>query len=636
MNIRPLRLAGFAFLAGLVSSHAALRPAHIFQDHMVLQQGKQVPVWGWADPGSSVKVAFAGQEKSAKADDKGYWKATLDPLQSSAAGGELSIKAGAESVTLKDVLVGEVWVCSGQSNMARTLKNDAFNFPWFKDYAKDAEYPAIRCINYAADASDKPKEDFDPVVQKDIHWKPLTKDSAMDVMSLGFFFAKRLNKELGVPIGLVQVAVPGTPQTAWIARETFDVMNKKVPASPTYEATFAKSEEGLAKGKDLAFKDWAGFAAAEAAWKASPSGRWPGANVFVPDYPTVLYNAMIHPLAPFAIQGVIWHQGEGGPAVNYRERLQEQVAQWRKLFGQDFTFIWGSMSRNTSTPPPLAADQQSFRSGVNEEFLLASQDFGPKGKAVLVDFFDLGDQSTHWAQKEEGGKRMAGAALAEVYGKPGTLFTGPELVEAKIEGATVRAKFRHVGGGLVYAPSVEGISGFLIEEKGSGQELRWADVKIEGDSVILSHPDVKKPTNAYYGWNANPHETLFNKEGYPAYPFRGVPRVFAAKGKPGPALVELASPVQRLDLNISHVRRDGYLFTAVQDKASGKAKVKARLPKEWKSAKFAIKGQPFDAGAEQTDADGYRLYEFDVEINGPAVEVMNSANPPDFSKVDRP
>lgn len=601
---------------------------------MVLQREMPVPVWGWAAPGAEVKVGFAGQEKTARADGTGYWKTTFDPLTTSAEGRTLTISSGGDTRTLQDILVGEVWVCAGQSNMARTLKHDAFEYPRFKDYCRDAEFPAVRFINYPTHAADTPLAEFDSVVHQSARWRALNADSAPEVMSLAFFFARDLNKKLGVPMGLIQVAVAGTPHTSWLARETLNAVAEKYEGSPSYEEVFAKAQEKLAKGKD-AFKDWESFKAVEAAWKAHPTGRWPGTTLSIPDYPSVLFNALIHPLAPLAFRGVLWHQGEGGPAANYRERLQAQVRDWRHLFGHDFYFLWGSMTRNTGTPPPLAAEAQSFRGAVDEEFLLASQDFGSDHKTALVGFFDLGNAVTHWARKEEGGLRLAGAALATVYGKPETVFTGPELVEVKIDGPVVRATFRHTGGGLVYEPSVEGVSGFLIEEKGSAKELQWADVKIEGDTVVLSHPEVKKPTNAYYAWHANPHETLFNKEGYPAYPFRVVPRSYAAKGVAGPKLVEILTPPDKATLNVSHVRRHGYVFNAVQFKGSGTVTVRAGLPTEWKNATVTSAGRPVETGDLKTDADGRRYYEFSVLLNGPDITVADGTMPPDFAGVDR-
>ncbi|CAN5757149.1 sialate O-acetylesterase [soil metagenome] len=634
MNPRLLSLLAVSLTFLVPLAEARLTVANVFQDHMVLQRDMPVPVWGWADANAAVSVDFAGQEKTAKSDEKGYWKAVLDPLKASTEGRPLAVKAGSDALTLNDVLVGEVWLCAGQSNMARTLKHDVFNYPIFKEYANDAEYPAIRFILYPTYASATPLADFDPVVQKGARWQLLNKTSAFDVMSMPFFFAKDLNKKLGVPVGLVQVAVAGTPQTAWVAKETLDEVAARYPNSPSYHKALATAEGNLAKGKEP-YKDWAGFVAAETAWKASPTGRWPGSNQVIPDFPSVLYNALVYPLAPMAMRGVLWHQGEAGPVANYRERLEAQIAQWRQLFGSDFWFLWGTMTRNTGTPPPLTPDQASLRGGINEEFLLAAQDMAKGGRGVLVNFVDLGNNSTHWGRKEEGGHRFAKAAVAEVYGEKGTVYTGPELVEAKVDGATVRARFRDIGGGLVYEPSLDGISGFLLEEKGAKQELQWANVKVEGDTLILSHPDIKKPTNAYYGWTINPHETLFNREGYPALPFRLVPRVFAAKGVAGPALVELLNPPAKTDLNLSHVRRNGYIFNVVQDRGSGQATVRVRLPKEWKGATVTCAGRPVDTGALQTGPDGYRFYEFTTEINSPDIVVANPESPPDFTGVHR-
>jgi hypothetical protein len=160
-------------------------------------------------------------------------------------------------------------------------------------------------------------------------------------------------------------------------------------------------------------------------------------------------------------------------------------------------------------------------------------------------------------------------------------------------------------------------------------------VKVEGDTVILSHPDVKKPTNAYYGWYANPHETLFNKEGYPAFPFRAVPRVFGAKSPATVPLVELVNPPEKAALNVGHVRRDGYIFNAIQGKGSGTVTVRAALPKEWKSAKVTSQGKAVETGELKTEADGRRYYEFAIDLNGPDILVVNAERPADFAGVER-
>lgn len=614
-----------------LSARAELRLAHIFQDHMVLQREKPVPVWGWTVPGETVTVRFAGQEKTGQADDKGYWKIIIDPLMASSEPRKLIVSIGNQQSAIDDVLVGEVWLCAGQSNMARPLRNDSMEYPVFKQYPDNADYPQIRFINYSTHAAETPLADFDPAVQRDVHWQILSKATALDVMSIPFFFSKELNKKLDVPVGLVQVAVSGTPQTAWMAKETLDAVAEKYSGSQDYKTLFTAAEEKLGKGKE-AYKTWAEFTKTEADWKARLSGRWPGGSVS--DHPAVLYNALVHPVAPLALRGVLWHQGEGGPFANHSERMQAQIAQWRELFGQDFYFIWGTLGRNTGTPPPINPAVASHRSNIDEEFLLASQAFGPDGKAILVNFFDLGNNVTHWGMKQAAGLRMAGAALSNIF-KQSAVYTGPEMVEAKIDGATVRIKFKNTGSGLVYEPSIDGISGFILEEE--GKEPRWAEVAVKDDTVILSHPDIRKPSNAYYGWHSNPHETLFNREGYPAYRFRAVPRkAWTARGPADEMpLVAITNPSGKAALNVSHVRRHGYLFNVTENRGSGTATVRVLIPGEWKEAVITSIGKPVSAGSEQTTASGLRFYEFSVDINGPDIAVSDAENPPDFSTVKR-
>lgn len=639
--MKPASFVFILLITLLTRAHAEFQLAQIFQDHMVLQQGKPCPIWGWADPNTEVTATFAGQTKKVKADAQGYWKAIFDPLTASAEGKAVTIEHAGQSKVIKDVLVGEVWLCAGQSNMGRALKNDAFDYPFFKTYAEDAEYPAIRFIHYSMYAADKPQKDFDNPVQKNDKWQLLNKTSAMECMSLPFFFSKELYKTLNVPIGLVEVAISGTPHTAWISKETNDEVAAEVKTAPNFEKLMATKDAQMAKA-NLPYKSWSEFAAADAAWRTNPTGRWPGSENLVSgmisDFPAVLYNAMVYPAAPFAIHGVLWHQGESGPGQNYKERLIAQLKDWRKLFNQDFYFIWGSLTRTTNVSPPLLPNLKAPRAGMNEEFLLADQSMMPDGKAVLVNFCDLGNSMLHWGRREEGGHRFAGAALAAVYHKP-TIFTGPELINAQAEGSTIKARFRYIGSGLVYEPSIEGISGFILQQKGADPELRWASsVKVDGDTVVISDPAMPKPTNVYYGWHDNPHETLFNKEGYTAYPFRAVPRA-ELRGVNTPAgqpLVELMAPAKGVGLNLSHVRRHGFIFSVVQTRTTnaGNAKVQVNTPAEWKEVKFSSKGAPVQP-VEKGNSSGGKTYEFEVPVNGGDVLVTDAANPPDFSKVNR-
>jgi len=614
------------------SALAELRLASVFKDHMVLQRQKPLSIWGWAEPNQTIGVSFGGQEKSTQADENGRWQVEFAAFEASTDGRSLSVQAGSESKEIKDVLIGEVWICAGQSNMARPLFNDSIDYPFFKNYTEDAEYPQIRFIDIQTYASTTPLNDLDPQIQASAQWQILNKNSSLKTMSIAFFFAKELNKTLGVPVGLIQVAVSGTPLTSWMAKETFDSTAAEFPDLPDYNKAFEAAEEKLANAS-LSYPDWAGLQTELEAWRKSPKGRWPGFNGIIPDYPAVLYNTLIHPLAPFAIRGVLWHQGESGPGLKHKERLLANIAQWQKLFGQDFYFIWGSLTRNTSTSPPLQPSMDAS-AGMDEEFLLASQAFGPDGRGVLVNFSDLGNSTTHWAMKEEAGKRMAAASYARIFGKAEVVFTGPELITATIDGDKVRAKFGHTGGGLVYAPSVNGISGVVLE--GKSGEMVWANVVIEGDTAVFSHPDITNPSNVSYGWQNNPHETLFNKEGFPAFSFRAVPRTRINKGTPGTPLVEMVAPAKGVELSINHVRRDGYLFNIVQRKApNSNTTVRVFIPAEWKAASVTSRGASIETGPIQNNAEGIRFYEIPAEINGPDIQVSNADKIPDFSKIHR-
>ncbi|MFV0338634.1 MAG: sialate O-acetylesterase [Chthoniobacterales bacterium] len=606
----------------------------IFSDNMVLQREMPCPVWGWADPGQTINLQFADQKKSTVADKDGRWQVTLDAMPASKEGRTLEIRSDATSLKFENVLVGEVWLCAGQSNMARTLGKDAFDYSQFRNYPKDAEYPEIRFFSCPPGASDKPLADFPGDKKK---WTILSSSSANQMMSIPFFFAKLLAHDLNVPVGMIQAAVSGTPLTTWMSREALESTAAEIDGLPGYAELVSQSAQRLAKKKG-SIKSWEDFIQAEEKWKVDGKGKWPGAGTVIPDFPTVLYNTKIHPLEPLAIRGVLWHQGEGGPLENYKERLLAMVADWRKAFGQDFYFIWGSLSRNTSVSVPLSPQvKMAHRSSVNEQFLLASQATTDSDKMILVNFVDLGNSSVHWGLKEESGLRMGEAALTMVYGKNPTIFTGPELESGEIKGKDVILKFRHIGEGLVYEPSIDGISGFIIESGSPSPGLYWADVKVSENTVVLSNPNVDTPINAYYSTGQNPHETLFNKEGFPAYPFRLKRERPTAKESEAPFLVELINAPTSVALNLNHVRRNGYIFYLKSGKKDSPSSVKTRIrfPKEWKKAFVRIGENTLKSIETQVDESGYRYADIEVPSDLTRVEVFSSENPPDFSGIDR-
>jgi sialate O-acetylesterase len=363
MKFRLLLL--LALLSVIVPVSAAeLRLAQPFQNHMVLQRQMPVPVWGWTDPSKTVTVKLGDQSATATSDGTGYWCAKLPAMEANSTGQTLTVTDGAKTITLNDVLVGEVWFCAGQSNMARPLKEEMIENPQAPKefYTTDLDYPLVRFINYPNAASDTPLTDMDPVIDGKAAWQPFSATTSGDSMVMAFFFGRSLFKDLQVPVGLVQIAVSGTTQTAWAPKDVLDSVKADGARTFTYDDCFDAQEKALAAGKDP-YKSWADWKTAEAAWRANPTGRWPG-SLTILDYPGVLYNALVHPLAPMAFRGMIWHQGEAGPAPMYGARMVAMVNAWRKDYGQNFWFITGTMTRFTTKGPPLVPAAESLRSGV--------------------------------------------------------------------------------------------------------------------------------------------------------------------------------------------------------------------------------------------------------------------------------
>jgi sialate O-acetylesterase len=468
---------------------------------------------------------------------------------------------------------------------------------------------------------------MDPIIDGKATWVALSPTTAEGCMALPFFFARNLYKDLQVPIGLVQIAVAGTTQTAWASKETLDAQKTDGPRTYTYDDCFTVAEAGLAKGKGP-FKSWREFADADTAWHANPTGRWP-ATLEIMDYPSVLYNALVHPLAPMAMRGMLWHQGEAGPAIGYGARMVAMVDQWRKLYEQDFYFIQGSMTRFTHVSPPLAPAFEGLRSDIDEQFLLSQTLFGPDGKSALCGFVDLGNTGTHWERKDEAGRRMAQAAMTIAYGKPAA-YTGPQLIESTITGATIRCRFSNVGTGLKYEPSIDGISGFILHGGSGGQQTSvWVTPQIEGtDTLVFSDPSIPAPDNIYYAWAQNPHDTLFNSDGLPAYPFR----LKAANDRSEPSPISMVTIVSQVDpkavLHLSDVHRYAYVFSFLDNKkGAGSNTVKVYLPKEWAKPGASQDGKDFPLGDITPDAQGNRFAQVQIDTNASPLVIYDASKP---------
>jgi sialate O-acetylesterase len=497
MNRLFLSLAITAWVAGTPSTaRAEVKPNSLFSDGAVLQQGVTVPVWGTAKDGERVTVKVAEQTVTTTAKD-GRWLVRFKPLQ---AGGPLTLTVTGESnsVVISNVLVGEVWVCSGQSNMAFPLSRAA-NAAEAIAAARD---PQLRLFTVPRSAIDTPAADAPG------RWQESSPETAPTFSAVAWFFGRELHKALRVPVGLINSSVGGTPAEAWTSRATLegdpelkqtlgryaDSINKYDPA-----AAAAKHKKALEQYK-------AAVAKAKAAGERPPTTpRSPADPRRSSSRPAGLYNGMIAPLQPYAIAGAIWYQGEAnsGRAAEYQKLFPAMIQNWRQAWGQgEFPFLFVQI-----------APHQRMSPEIREAQLLSWQKVPKTAMAVIT---DIGNETDiHPTQKEPVGARLALAARAIAYGEKIT-YSGPTHDSMKVEGARAILSFKHIGSGLMAKGG--DLKGFTIA--GEDGKFTSATAVIEGDKVVVSGSEVAKPVAVRYGWANTPDVNLFNKEGLPASPFR--------------------------------------------------------------------------------------------------------------------
>ena len=486
-----------ALLAAAPSTACAeVQLHHLFSDGAVLQQGATVPVWGTANDGERITVQFQGQTVRTTA-SKGRWLVRLKPLK---VGGPYTLRVTGPDNTLvrTNVLVGEVWVCSGQSNMAFLLSRAANA----EEAIAAAHDPQLRLFTVARDAADAPVADVSGA------WVESSPETAARFSAVAWFFGRDLRRALKVPVGLIHSSVGGTPAEAWTSRagleadpELKQILERQAQSVANYDpaAAAARHKKALADHK-------AAVARAKAAGQPRP--RAPRAPRNPGQYqgrPCALYNGMIAPLQPYAIAGAIWYQGEAnaGRAAEYQKLFPAMIQDWRRTWGQgDFPFLFVQI-----------APHQRMTPEIREAQLLTWQNVPRTGMAVIT---DVGNETDiHPTKKEPVGARLALAARAIAYGEKIT-YSGPVYESMQVKDGRAILSFSHVGGGLV----AEGgeLKGFTIA--GADGTFVPARAVIEGDKVAVSSPSVTKPTAVRYGWAATPNVNLFNREGLPATPFR--------------------------------------------------------------------------------------------------------------------
>ena len=487
-----------------VCAMAEVKPSGLFMDHMVIQRETQAPVWGAADVGEKVTVTGSwGESATATAGKDGKWSVKL---QTPKAGGPHSITfQGKNSVELKNVLSGDVWLCSGQSNMQVTLKTTTGAS---KNIA-DANYPNIRMFSVERNPVLKAADDCGG------EWNVCSPQTASKFSGVAYFTGRELHKNLDVPIGLISSCWGGTDVEAW------------TPWAHQVEDSFALAMKSKLDEKAQGYspeKAQADYEQNLKKWENKKRGRKPtlmGDPRLNQNYPGNLYNGMIHPLAPFALRGAVWYQGENNAqemaeAEHYRVQLARMVSSWRKVWGQGIPF-YSVQLPNFKDPQVNPVELDNVWAMIRESFVHAGINTPDVFTCTMI---DLGEaKNIHPRNKEDVGIRMASTILNKTYGKETP--TTPFMKSFKIDGSKAILTFDYTGSGLV----AKGGKLKTFAMAGADQKFVWADAEIvtrDGvECVVVSSAEVSKPVAVRYAWADNPAEcNLYSKEGYPASPFR--------------------------------------------------------------------------------------------------------------------
>jgi sialate O-acetylesterase len=489
----PFLLIALAFAVG---ANAEVSLPTLLADHMVIQRGLPVHVWGMAAPQEPVTVTFRGETKSGTADDLGRWSIYLSPGE---AGGpfQLSIKA-TNTIVLNDILVGDVWVASGQSNME-------FPMTGLVNAAAEiaaAQYPKIRIFRVEHRPSDFPRSDVEAKT-----WSACTPESVADSSAVAYYFARDLHRKLNIPIGLVESFWGGTPAESWTSLRALSADASLMPVFAARSQVTDKREHGLLLHEQEERDFQHAVEQAKAEGKPTPSRQWH------PDFaawaPAALYNGMIAPITLFAIRGVIWYQGEAnsGPerAPLYARLFQTMIRDWRSAWDEgDFPFLFVQIANWNTAPEDLWPE---VRDAQRQALALRNT-----GMAVTIDIGDPVD--IHPKDKQDVGLRLSLAARAIAYGEK-IEWSGHLYGQLTHEEHALRVWFDHANG---LAAKGAPLTGFEI----AGEDGKYvaAEARIEGTSVLISNAEVPMPISVRYGWAANPNCNLINREGLPASPFR--------------------------------------------------------------------------------------------------------------------
>lgn len=505
MNLPRSAPAGLLAAFCVLNSAAALELAMPFTDHAVLQRDVAVPVWGWDDqPGADVTVTFAGQTKQTRVNAAGLWRADLDALPANATGSDLVVTRGNTTITLHDVVVGEVWLASGQSNMEWGMNGT-------RGFAEEKALPAnplIRQLRVDHVGADLPVNRV-----KHSGWRVAAPDTLGNFTGVGYFFAKSVAEKLNVPVGLLHASWGGTAIESWIPEpvlrntRSWSVLNAKTQAAlqawperfaaqPGLEAAWQKAQEEFrTKGTPVAM-----------AWPRPPIG--PGSGFA----PARLYNGMIAPFIPYALRGALWYQGESnvGRQRDYAEQLPAMIGAWRAAWPLgDFPFLVVQLPNYTDSGKATGRAWAQLREAQEQAVARTPA----AGLAITIDNDE--PDNLHPVNKRPVGERLALIALHRVYDQRNVVWSGPVVQAVKVEGAAVRVTFSYADGLKSATPEVGG-----FELAGADQAFHAAAAKIEGNAVVVTSAEVKAPVAVRYAYTNAPAASLANAAGLPAAPFR--------------------------------------------------------------------------------------------------------------------
>ncbi|GAB3912837.1 sialate O-acetylesterase [Mucilaginibacter boryungensis] len=470
---RPKALLSFALLLITCFANAQLKLPNVIGSNMVLQRGQSLPIWGWADKESTVIVSFAGQQKKTQANADGYWKVQLSALKASAAPAQMLIVSGKDSVRLNNILVGEVWVCSGQSNMEYIMKNA---------YAKPVKTADSVALELSAN---KPLIRLFKVGKKlgvtDVvtnGWQECNGDALAQFSAAGYFFAKDIQEKLNVPVGMINTTWGGTPIEFWTPTQAY--LN-----DPVYKGEI---DETANKLKNLAVGQ--------------------------------IYTSMVKPLAPFAIKGFLWYQGENNVIIHdgmhYADKMKTLVKSWRETWGNTkLPFYYVTLAPNyyTHRKDPIKHDSETLPLVWEAQTAALAIP-----NTEMIPISDLVDDlnNIHPPYKWIVGRRLANLALAKQYGYKGLEYAGPRYKSMKVSDGKISLSFTHAEG----LKTSDNQAPNWFEIAGKDGIYKPATAEIKGNKVVLSNPEINDPEHARLGWNEIAQPNLVNSVGLPAMSFR--------------------------------------------------------------------------------------------------------------------